>query len=118
MSQASSAVLFIVPRRYLNTAMGRPMTQVMPKDIHLDNTPEAKKALRIAAMMHSANVLERAGLLDAAKFLRAKSHALKSGIPDGCDSFADDDQAPSIQIIDGKQYQTEEGTTHSERIDE
>ena len=59
-------------------------------DIVLKNTNESRKAWRIAALEYSANVAERGEFIDAAKYLRIKSDALKYGIPDGCQSFEDD----------------------------
>jgi hypothetical protein len=56
-----------------------------------ENTPEARTAWRIAAMIHSANVLSDAGFHGAAQHLRMKSAALKFNVPEPIDSFPGDD---------------------------
>jgi hypothetical protein len=68
----------------------------MPNEIVLEDTPEARKSWRIAALLYSATVADRGGYRDAAEFMRIKGAALKHGVPDGCQSFADDDAADVV----------------------
>jgi hypothetical protein len=85
-------VLHTLPQRYLTPPPERPMVIGMA-DIVLRDTPEDRKAFRIASMIHSASVLEQGRMYGAAEYLRAKAAALKHGVPDGCDSFTEDTEA-------------------------
>lgn len=94
-------MLHTLPRRYLIPPDSRTMFQDMPKSsetIVMKNTAETRKAWRIASMLHSANVLQEGGLMEAATYLRVKSAALKHGVPDGCQSFADSESDPDIEV--------------------
>jgi hypothetical protein len=94
-------MLHTLPHRYLMTWSERPMVVIMPMpDIVLKDTPEDRKAHRIASMMHSANVLDQGRLYAAAAYLRAKAAALKYGVPDGCESFSDDADV-DVEVVHG-----------------
>jgi hypothetical protein len=91
-------MLHTLPQRYLMPSAERSMVVGMP-DIILRDTPEARKAFRIASMMHSAKQLERLGFRDAAMCLRVLAASLKHGVPDGCTSFSDGTE--DIEVVHG-----------------
>lgn len=108
-----------IPGHYLNVRRHR--SNIWSMTIELDDSPETKKAWRIASMLYAASLLEQDGFDAAAEHLRIKAAALKFGVPDGAsalgvpdsvESFDDDEEVPCDTRTEHNQ---DEGTCKTKR---